>query len=251
MRSLKDNSGITNVLVNSQYPNGAIINETDSIDGTAVINEIYNDILVNNYKILEAAGIETNAEADNEDNGYQLLEAHQKLTNILNDIEQPIVLASTIWSIPIAIDLLPNKYVLVCKATGAYNPAITYTFKGTGALSYGFTSPTGFNDGDELVVIISNAGVKAYSVGGGSIASGKLIFNASNLLGSDPSFYLPLSSTAVPTMPKYLTMYIQNGDGDNQTKMIQPVPYIVDTRIITGMPSPTDWPDAVITLFFS
>lgn len=251
MRSLKDNNGITPVLVNSQYPNGAIIDETNSVQGTAVIGEIYNDILVNAYKILAAAGIDTNGIADNEDNGYQLLIALQKLTNVLNDIEQPISLASLIWSVPIAIDLLPSKYFLICKAVGTYNPAATYTFKGTGALSYSFTSPTGFIDGDELIVIINSAGVKAYGLGGGIPSSGKLTFGASDLLGSDPFFFLPLTGTGLPAIPKYLTMYIQNGDGDNQNKMIQPVAYVADTQVILGMPSPTDWPDQVITLWYS
>lgn len=251
MRTLKDSNSITPVLVNAQYPNGAIIDETLSTLGTAVIGEIYNDILVNAYKILAAAGINTNGMADNEDNGYQLLVALQKLTNVLNDSEQTLTLASTVWSIPLAIDILPNKYFVICKAVGAYNPAATYTFKGTGALSYSFTAPNGFNDGDELIVIINTAGVKAYSIGGGTPASGKLTFGAGDLLGADPFFFLPLTGTAVPVLPKYLTMYIQNGDGDSQNKMIQPVAYVADTRVILGMPSPTDWASQVITLFFA
>lgn len=250
MRSLKDNNGLTPVLVNSQYPNGAIINEDGNTLGTAVINEIYNDILVNAYKILAEVGIDTTGIADNEDNGYQLLIALQKLTNVLNDIEQPLTLASLIWSIPIAIDLLPNKYVFVCKAVGAYNPAAAYTFKGTGTLSYGFTSPTGFNDGDELIVVLNTTGVKAYSLGSGVPASGRLTFHASDLLGVDPFFFLPLTGTSVPVTPKYLTMYIQNGDGDSQNKMIPPA-YVADDRVILGMPSPTDWAAQVITLFFA
>jgi hypothetical protein len=153
--------------------------------------------------------------------------------------------------VPIPIDYLPNNTCLHCKASSAYNLASTYTFKGTSSLSYGFTAPNGFNAGDELIVIVNTAGVVAYSVGGGIPSSGKLTFNAGNVLGSDPFFYLPLTGTAVPVMPKYLTMYIQFGDSDNQNKMIAPVQYVVDTRIILGMPSPTDWPDQVITLFFA
>jgi hypothetical protein len=250
MRSLKDNSGITPVLINSQYPNGAIIDETVSVQGTAVIAEIYNDILVNAYKILATVGMVTNTLADNEDNEYQLLIAIQKMVNILVDVEQTLTLASLIWSVPIAIDYLPNKTVLTCKAVGTYNPAASYTFKGSGALSYSFTSPTGFNDGDSLDVIIDQTGVRAYSNGGGIPLSGKLTFHAGDLLGSDPIFYLPLTGTPVPVTPKYLTMYIKNGDGDSQNKMIAPA-YVADTRIILGMPSPTDFASQVITLFFA
>ncbi len=251
MRSLKDNHLLTPVLINSQYPNGAIIDETLSTVGTAVVGEIYNDILVNAYKILATAGLNTNGIADNEDNGYQLLIALQQLVNVLVDVEQPLTLASLVWSVPIAIDNLPNKTRLSCKAVGAYNPAATYTFKGSGSLSYPFTAPNGFNDGDELILILNTAGVKAYSIGGGTPSSGMLTFNASDLLGADPFFFLPLTVTAVPAVPKYLTMYIKNADGDMQNKLIQPVPYVADTRVILGMPSPTDWPGMVITLYFA
>jgi hypothetical protein len=251
MRSLKDNNGITNVLVNASYPNGAIIDETTNIIGTAVIGEVYNDLLVSAFKIINTVGMPTNGLADNEDNGYQFLIAMQKLINTLVDVEQPLTLGSLIWSVPIAIDFLPNKVALTCKAVGTYNPAATYTFKGTGTLTYGFTSPTGFTDGDELMVILDTTGVKAYSFGGGIPSSGFLTFHAGDLLGTDPFFYLPLTGTAVPITPKYLTMYIKNGDSDNQKKMIQPVAYVADTRIIFGMPSPTDWAAQEITLFFA
>lgn len=252
MRSLADNSGLTPVQVDDIFPFGAIIDQTDSVSGTAVIGEIYNDILVNCYKALQEAGIITSTFGDNEDTGYQLLQAWRSLINTIVDVEQPMTLASTIYSVPVNLSLLPNKCVLICKATGAYNPATTYTFKGSGSSpSYPFTSPTGFNDGDEVVVIINTAGVRAYSVGGGSVAGGSQTFTAGDLLGLDPFFYLPLAGTAVPKVPKYLTMYIKNGDGDSQNKMISPVPYVSDTRIITGMPSPADWPDQVIKLYFS
>lgn len=250
MRSLADNSGITPIQIDSNFPFGAIIDETDSVEGTAVIRDIYNDILVNLYKLMALTGTTTNGLEDSEATTYQLLGALQKLPNVLNDILQTMTLASTTFSVPIAIDRLPTNYVLWTKVIGSATAGTTYSFKGTGGLTYNFVSPAGFINGDIVLVVINSAGVKAYSLGGGIPASGSLTFAASDLLGSDPFFYLPLSGSDVPAIPKYLTMYIQNGDGDSQTKMIAPA-YVVETRIITGMPSPTDFPSAVFKLYFA
>ena len=52
--------------VSSDFPFGAIINETDTEDGTPVVREIYNDLLVNCYKILTLAGITPNGGEDSE-----------------------------------------------------------------------------------------------------------------------------------------------------------------------------------------
>jgi len=250
MRSLKDNQLLTPILINADYPDGSIINETGSQQGTAVVEQVYNDVLVNIFKIIDVVLGGTNGIPDNEATTYQFLSALQKLPNIQNDIEQNLTLASTTFGLNLDITKLPDKYFIFAKVAGTYNPAVTYTFKGsTSSPSYPFTSPTGFNSGDELLLILNQVGVKAYSFGGGTPASGHLSFSASDILGSDPFFYLPLTTTVVPTVPKYLTMYVTNGDGDNQQKMIMPA-YIADTRIISGMSSPTDWPSQIIDLYF-
>jgi hypothetical protein len=58
-----------------------------------------------------------------------------------------------------------------------------------------------------------------------------------------------LTGTIVPQYPKFLTMYIRNGDSDMQTKMVFPN-YVADTRIITGMPDPASWTSLQIILYF-
>lgn len=251
MRSLKDNQALTPVLVNANYPDGSIINETDSQPGTAVVEQVYNDVLVNIFKIIDLVLGGTNGVPDNEATTYQLLAALQKLPNVHNDIEQTLTLASTTWSLSLDISRLPNKYVIFSKVSSAYNPATIYTFKGTATSpTYSFTAPNGFNAGDILALILDQSQVRAYSFGGGIPASGHLTFHASDLLGSDPFFFLPLTGTGVPAVPKYLTMYITNGDGDSQQKNIFPA-YVPTTRIITDMPSPTDWASQVIDLYFA
>jgi hypothetical protein len=252
MRSLKDIQLLTSVLVDADYPDGAIINETVSQAGTAVINEVYNDVLVNLYKLLSITGNTSNGVADSESTTYQILGALQKLPNVLNDIRQTMTLALGVFSVPIAIDLLPDGYFLIVKPTSAGTAGATYSFKGTGALTYDFISPGGFNAGDTVLLIINHPTnpVQAFSINQTVSPTSQVTKTAADLLGSDPFFYLPLTGTLVPVLPKYLTMYIKNGDGDNQTKMISPA-YVADTRIITGMPSPTDWPSMEIILNFA
>lgn len=250
MRSLKDNQALTPVLVNANYPDGSIINETDSQPGTAVVEQVYNDVLVNIFKIIDLVLGGTNGTPDNEATTYQLLAALQKLPNVQNDIEQTLTLASTVFTLNLDITKLPNKYIVFAKAVGTYNPVVTYTFKGsTASPVYTFT-PNAFNSGDELLLVLDQSGVRAFSFGGAVPASGHAQFTAGDILGSDPFFFIQTAAKGVPTIPKYLTMYITNGDGDSQQKNIFPA-YIATTRIITGMPSPTDWASQVIDLYFA
>jgi hypothetical protein len=251
MRSLKDNQALTPVQVDGNFPFGAIIDETGSALGTAVVREIYNDVLVNLYKLLSITGNPTNGIEDSEGTSYQLLGALQQLYNLLTDVERVLTLASGIFTIDLDITLSPNKCIFFAKVVGGYTAGNAYTFMGSKSSPvYGFTSPTGFNSGDNLLLILDQSGVRAYSFGGGIPSSGYATFTASAIVGADPFYYLPLSGSAVPQYPKYLTMYIQNGDGDNQNKMITPA-YVADTRIIFGMPSPTDWPSQVIKLYYA
>lgn len=148
----------------AKWPYGQIKNQTETEEGTPVVREIYGDLLVNIYKILEDAGITPNGQEDSEDTGYQILAAFKKFANELNDIEHVISLNGTTWNIPVNIDKLPNKYVMFCRMADAYNSGLNYTFAGTGNKSYSLTSPTGFSASDEVMVIIDQAEVRVYSM---------------------------------------------------------------------------------------
>lgn len=147
----------------SKFPFSTIQNETDLVDGTPVVEEIYGDVLTNLYKLLQTTGVTPTGTQDNDLTQYQILEALRKLPNTLNDIEQILTLTGTVWSIPLPIELLPNKYFFVARATDAYANGGTYTFKGSGATSYPFTS-SGFKASDELLLILDTSGVRAYSL---------------------------------------------------------------------------------------
>ena len=147
----------------AKFPFSTIQNETDLVDGTPVVEEIYGDVLTNLYKLLQATGVTPTGTQDNDLTQYQILEALKKLPNTLNDIEQILTLTGSVWSINLPIELLPNKYFFVARATDAYANGGTYTFKGSGATSYPFTS-SGFKASDELLLILDTSGVRAYSL---------------------------------------------------------------------------------------
>lgn len=149
---------------NVKYPLGANIqNETDTVNGTPVIREIYGDVLMNLYRLLELANITPTDTEDDKTTQFQLVEAIKKLPNSMNDIEQVLTLSGSVWSVPFDLSILPNKYFFVARASHAYLSGGTYTFKGSGVTELPFIS-NGFNASDELLVIIDTTAVRAYSL---------------------------------------------------------------------------------------
>lgn len=148
----------------AKFKDGTIRNETDTEAGTPVIEEVYGDLLVNIYKLLEITGVIPNQTQDSETTQFQLVEALQKLFNTTNDVEQILTLNGTEWSVPFAINLLPDKFVFVARASESYNSGVSYTFTGSDTQIYPLTSPSGFSSGDELLCIIDQNGVRIYSL---------------------------------------------------------------------------------------
>lgn len=150
---------------NINFPNGGILNETETEQGTPVVEEIYGDVLSNIYKILSLTNEVADGNQDKESTQYQLVNALKKWSNDLNDKEQVLSLAVDVWSVPFNLSILPDKYVFIAVAAEDYNPLIPYTFKGVEAApSYSFSSTTGFSALDELLIVIDAAGVKAINL---------------------------------------------------------------------------------------
>jgi len=146
------------------FPDGTVINETDTDPGTPVVREIYGDILTNVYRLLRMAGITASGTEDSETSQYQLVQALQKLTNVLNDVEQQLSQTGSVFSIGLDLNFLPDKYVLVTRAVEDYVTG-SFTFKGSTATpTYGFSSPTGFKSGDEVILVLDHGGVRAYGI---------------------------------------------------------------------------------------
>lgn len=152
-----------------KFPDGSPVNETTTTQGTPVVEENIGDILVNMYALLRAVKMSPDGTQDGATSQYQILEALRLFTNNLNDKEQILSLAGTVFSIPLNLALFPDKYFVFARCNNNYISSNTYTFKGNGSgaddLIYNFTS-SGFKDGDELLLIIDVSGVRAYSLSG-------------------------------------------------------------------------------------
>lgn len=202
-----------------KFPYSTILNETDTNDGTPVVEEIYGDVLTNLYKILQTAGITPTGTQDSDTSQYQLLEAIRKLPNLLNDIEQVLTLNSLQWTVPFVLEFLPNKYFFIARASADYVSGTSYTFKGAGAAVYNFTS-SGFKSSDELLVIIDQSNVRAYSLSAlGSTATAEVFtvmgtpvaFNDSNKLWYLDSGQLLSDVPSVATLEATIRIDVADG----------------------------------------
>lgn len=150
--------------VDTDKPFGVKIkDETATEVGTPIITDLMQDIFSNLYRLLELTGITPTGAFDGDSTQYQLIDAIKKLPNSLNDIEQVLTLDSTTWTIGFNLDLLPNKYFFIARPSHDYVQGASYSFKGSTATTYGFTS-NGFKSGDEILVVIDTGGVRAYSL---------------------------------------------------------------------------------------
>jgi hypothetical protein len=154
-----------NKKIDAKYASGATIqNETDTIDGTPVIEEVYGDVLQNLYKLLEETNTApTNAE-DSNDTQFQILDALKKLPNNQNDIEQVLTLTGLVWSVPFDFSILPNKYFFFARPTDGFISGESYTIQGSDSNPISFISQTGFNASDEILVVLDSGTVRAYSL---------------------------------------------------------------------------------------
>lgn len=185
MRTIKQLSVPQNT--NTNLPFGGIVNETDTIQGTPVVEEIYGDVLSNIYKLLQITGITATNNQDNDDSQYQIIDALKKLPNNLNDIQQNLSLTTNEWYADFELEQLPNKYFFLANAQNDYVGGVSYIFKGNGLAEYPFTSD-GFKTNDLLLIIINQAQVKAYSLVGSKnetiLATNgfPIAFNSTNLM---------------------------------------------------------------------
>jgi len=174
MRTLKQ-LGVPHDENVTKFPQGTIQNETDSLNGTPVVREVYGDILTNIYKLLERTGQVPTGSEDAEDTQYQIIEALDLWANNLNDIRQTLILeAANVWAVDLKLSILPDRYVFVVLASsdytgvtlfGATTNAVQQTFKGSeSSPTYAFNPIDNFNDGDYLLIIIDTSGVLAINL---------------------------------------------------------------------------------------
>ena len=170
MRVLKQ-LGVPQDTDTAKFPDGQIQNEDESTgkEGTPVVREIYGDPLANIYAIMRYAGITANGTEDNEDNGYQFLDALKQFSNITNDVEQIITVGSSNVSIQLDLAVLPNKFVFIGKLSDTLISGVNYTLNNTLNLTVSKTITASSN----VICILDTSGVRVIDLSGldGSVTS--------------------------------------------------------------------------------
>lgn len=183
------------------FPDSTVLNETITNEGTPVVREILGDPLTNLYALVRKAGLTPNQLEDNEENGYQILEALQKLPNVYNDLERILSIDGGSFKLDLPFGLLPNKYVCFAKSGENYNPAIT-TIIGSDndPITYALTT-NGFNSGDTVMIVL-RAQDNAATIINVSAATGAAIAELFTVFGT------PIGFSDTPEKIWYLS---QNG----------------------------------------
>lgn len=111
------------------------------------------------------------------------------------------------------------------------------------AAGVSYVNLTGYND------VLTNASVWLPFYIAPTSVDGLITKVASDITGTDPFYQISLIGE-LPFFPAGLTVYIDlNGSGDFQVQ--SPVSYDYSTQILSGMNSPTDFPNQVIKISYS
>ena len=98
------------------FPNARIENNTGGGNGTPVNESVYGDLHEFFAKLMRLYGISYNGLPDNEQNGYQLIEAVKSLAS-KNDFVIPLTTSDNVFNLPIKIGKLLENESIIIKAT--------------------------------------------------------------------------------------------------------------------------------------
>lgn len=200
MRTIKNQTPVHNTDY-TKFPDGGVKNETDTNEGTPVVEEIYGDLFSNIYAYLRERGIVPNEIQDNQLNGYQLISALKRNVNELNDIERILVKNSVnSWSIDLDFSLVPDKYFIFARASESIDLSLENTITDSKGEVFPFTPSVSFNQADEVLLIIDKSSfVRAYPLSSEQSSdsdNNRLLFNLmdlplyySTVLDNEPIWY--------------------------------------------------------------
>lgn len=159
MKVLGQIAEILNKEVNGKYPFGAAIqNKTESVAGTPVVRELYNDPLMNWYHLLEITKVNPTNQEDNDDNGYQLIDAVKKLAGDYDKLINLSLISGT-FTANVDFSILPAGFFCFAISTDNYQPT---QIKGSNNIPVNFTS-SGFSANEIILLKFEATQVVAYS----------------------------------------------------------------------------------------
>jgi hypothetical protein len=145
-----DNSDLIN------YPDGRIKDNDGSGNGTPVNRSVYGDLHSTISKLMRMYGIIPNGLPDNENNGYQIIEAMVGLAS-KNDFIYPLSTNGTVLSVDIKLSSMRNNEYIVCLA--GFNKGSEAQISGIGAGSFAITYSGNFKANEYVRVIKTVSGV--------------------------------------------------------------------------------------------
>ncbi len=146
-----DNSDLVN------YPNGRIKNNTGAGDGTPVNEFIYGDLHEFKDKLMRLAGIEHSGLPDNEQNGFQSIEALRDFGS-KHDVIQTLTTASNVITVSSKLNtIIQNNESLICKS--GFNYTTETSIKGSDGTVYSLTVIGNFKSNEYVRLIKNGSGV--------------------------------------------------------------------------------------------
>ena len=156
MRALNTNPNVDNSDL-SNYPDGRIKNNTGTGNGTPVNEKVYGDLHQTIAKLLRLYGITPNNLPDNENNGFQIVDAIAALAS-KNDFILPITLNAGVMSIPIKLGFMKDGEQVFCQVGFGYDGESE--IKGSDATTFSVTAIGNFQPNEHVMLKKTSSGVE-------------------------------------------------------------------------------------------
>jgi hypothetical protein len=155
MIALNSNPNVDNSdLIN--YPDGRIKDNDGSGNGTPVNRSVYGDLHSTISKLMRMYGIIPNGLPDNENNGYQIIEAMVGLAS-KNDFIYPLSTNGTVLSVDIKLSSMKTNEFIICLA--GFNKSSEAQITGIGVGTFAITYSGNFKANEYVRVIKTASGV--------------------------------------------------------------------------------------------
>lgn len=173
MRSLRS-QGLIHDQNYALFPQGAIINETDSAEGTPVVREVYNDTLMNLYALLHNRKINLNNLEDNEINGYQVLKALGLVFNEMVDSYKVLSKSGLTWNIDLDLSLALTGTVFFVRVSDLSAVDSTIVLRDKTGSEFNVSVKTNLQSGDDCILVFDNNDSRIFSLNPISIQNSNL-----------------------------------------------------------------------------
>ena len=173
MRSLRS-QGLIHDQNYALFPQGAIINETDSTEGTPVVREVYNDTLMNLYALLHNRKINLNNLEDNEINGYQVLKALGLVFNEMVDSYKVLSKSGLTWNIDLDLSLALTGTVFFVRVSDLSAVDSTIVLRDKTGSEFNVLVKTNLQSGDDCILVFDNNDSRIFSLNPISIQNSNL-----------------------------------------------------------------------------